>query len=41
LTDLAAVARQRAREHLHQHRLARAVMAEHADHLAGIEVDVT
>jgi hypothetical protein len=37
--DLAAVALQRARQHLHQHRLAGAVVAEHADHFAGVEVD--
>jgi hypothetical protein len=37
--DLAAVALVGAREHLHQRRLAGAVVAEHADHLAGVEVD--
>jgi hypothetical protein len=37
--DLAAVALQGARQHFHQNRFARAVVAEHTDHFARVEVD--
>jgi hypothetical protein len=37
--DLAAIALDRARQHLHQHRLARAVVAQNAHDLARVEVD--
>ena len=40
MQDFAAVDRVRAREHLHQRRLAGAVVAQHRDHFAGVQLQV-